>query len=298
VFGCSLQAIGQSPSPSAAPAAVAGELKLVVALFRHGVRAPLKQIDDDPTKKPHAKDPWPTSQWGVGNNWGYLTPHGVVLAKALGYDYAETYKKTLPSGFKAFFWADVAERTMATAHALRDGFSGAGVPATVAPSPGTKGPDPLFHPFEAHCGAPDQARLNKIAQAITANSQSWIDLRFGRQFAQLYGVLACTDPAKCSPLNSVTNNSAQPCAASTPGCSDPIKWQGQFPYANTASETFLLEYANQIQVGWGRVLEQPPQPDTEKILSMMALHEFYFDQTQRETYLAQIGASNLLQEIS
>jgi len=45
-------------------------------------------------------------------------------------------------------------------------------------------------------------------------------------------------------------------------------------------------------------LEQPPQPDTEKILSMMALHEFYFDQTQRENYLAQIGASNLLQEIS
>src|SRR4051794_34543248 len=109
VLACSLQATGESPSESARSAAPPnGELKMVVALFRHGVRAPLKEIDD-PTK-PHAKDSWPKmSYWGV-TNWGDLTPHGAVLAKLLGLDYARTYKKNWPAGFTAFLWADVAER--------------------------------------------------------------------------------------------------------------------------------------------------------------------------------------------
>src|SRR4051812_29415917 len=84
VLACSVSAMGQSQSPSALPDAAEGELKLVVALFRHGVRAPLKQINDDPREKPHAGKPWPDlSQWGAAK-WGYLTPHGQDLAKALG----------------------------------------------------------------------------------------------------------------------------------------------------------------------------------------------------------------------
>ena len=297
----SLHATGQSPAPPASdppsraqtPGASEPELKLVVALFRHGVRAPLGEID--PAKGPHAREPWPTlSQWGV-KNWGDLTPHGVNLVKALGRDYAQTYQKKFPAGFKTFLWADNVSRTLATAQALQDGFEADGVTAKVESRQGT-GKDALFHPFEALCGTPDAARLRSIAEKITANAQAWIDSKFGAQFGELYGVLDCTGPAKCDPLKNVKDNSAGFCAAPANGCSDPIKWQGQFPYANTASETFLLEYASKMDVGWKRVLEPPPD-ETARLRRLMALHEFYFDQTQRDAYVSMIQASNLLQEI-
>lgn len=298
----SLQAIGQSPAPSSAekpsrevqsPGAAEPGLKLVVALFRHGVRAPLKEIDTPP--KGHAKDPWPTTaQWGV-QNWGDLTPRGVGLVKALGFDYAQTYQKKFPTGFKAFLWADNARRTLATAQALREGFKAGNVSATVQSR--DRSPDPLFHPFEAQCGIPDPACLKSITDKINANWQTWIGSKFGPQFRELSSVLACTDPSKCEPLNQVTDNKAEPCPVPGPGCSDPIKWEGQFAYANTASETFLLEYANKMEVGWGRVLEPPPD-NTKKLLRLMTLHEFFFDQTQREGCIPMIQASNLLREVS
>jgi 4-phytase/acid phosphatase len=290
------------------PAAVEPKLTLVVALFRHGVRAPLKDIDDP--KKPHAGTAWPTKpQWGV-EAWGDLTPHGVALVRALGRDYAETYKNKWPGGFRSFLWADLEPRTCATADALMAGFKDGGIAATVDSR--DEGPDPLFHAFGAHCGKPDPATLSKIATKISDHSESGIKLRFGRQFAQLCGVLACPPvqtptptpgPPNCEPLQSVSDNSAHACVTPTPGpvptptpCSAPIKWDGQFPYANTASETFLLEYANKMEVGWGNVLGPPPDGNA-KLLSMMRLHEFYFDQMQREEYLAKIEASNLIREI-
>jgi hypothetical protein len=292
-------AIGQSAAPSPgeqsslraqSPAPSEKELKLVVALFRHGVRAPLKEIDPC-GKKPHAQDPWPTqSDWGV-NDWGDLTTHGVKLVEALGRYYAQTYQPKFPAGFKSFLWADTAERTRATADALA-----VGLKAKVNYRQ-ENGPDPLFHPFEAHCGIPDSKRLLGIANRISVSSQAWITSRFKNQFGELCSVL-CPDPTKCDPLKSVTDNSADACDSPGTGCSGPIAWHGQFPYANTASETFLLEYANKMDVvGWGHVLEQPPD-ETRKLLSMMALHEFYFDQTQRDKYVSTIEASNLIREIT
>jgi 4-phytase / acid phosphatase len=298
LLGWSLQAIGQSPArPSGeqpsleaqSPVASENELKLVVALFRHGVRAPLKEIEAS-GKKPHAQDPWPTqSQWGV-KHWGDLTTHGVSLVEALGRYYAQTYQPKFPTGFKSFLWADTAERTRATADALA-----VGLKAEVNCRQ-EDGPDPLFHPFEAHCGIPDPKRLLAISDRISASSQSWITSRFKKQFGELYSVL-CPDPTKCDPLKSVNDNSANACDSPGTGCSGPIAWHGQFPYANTASETFLLEYANKMDVGWARVLEPPPD-ETRKLLSMMALHEFYFEQTQRDKYVSTIEASNLLREIT
>jgi 4-phytase/acid phosphatase len=295
LLGWSLQAIGQSPAPASSekPSLPNGQLQQVVALFRHGVRAPLKPIDD-PKNNPHTTSPWPTpSQWGA-KKWGDLTSHGSVLAKALGYDYAQMYKKMLPAGSKGFLLPDVAERTVHTALALASGLNGGGLPVTCpTPAPtSSPTPDPLFHPFEAHCGQPDKGPLVGTAEEISANAQVWINADYATQFRQLYDVLACTPPAKCEPLKNVENNSAQACLSPAKGCSGPIAWQGQFSYANTASETFLLEYVNQMDVGWGRVLTPPA-----KLLSMMALHEFYFEKTQRDYYVSQIQASNLLQEI-
>lgn len=154
----------------AAPAAQPGsspadnDLKFVVALFRHGVRAPLKSFGDNADQ--HSGRPWPSATpWGVAN-WGDLTPHGILAVRSLGEWYGSHYSKRLGDGFKASLWADVDERTQQTALALAQGFGKFSVKVKTAP-PGP-GPDPLFHPFQASCGKPDPAELDRIANQIKA----------------------------------------------------------------------------------------------------------------------------------
>src|SRR3982750_3857573 len=105
LLGFCFQAAAQSPPQPTPAAAEAGELKLVVALFRHGVRAPLHQLAGS-----HANGLWPLPvEWGA-KDWGDLTQHGADLVQWLGADYAQRYAKTLPPGFKVFLWADTDPR--------------------------------------------------------------------------------------------------------------------------------------------------------------------------------------------
>ncbi|MEY2575234.1 MAG: 4-phytase / acid phosphatase, partial [Verrucomicrobiota bacterium] len=127
LLGWSLQAIGQSPArpsgeqPSVeahSSAASETELKLVVALFRHGVRAPLP--DFSTKANDHSQLGWPDlADWNVpsGKTWGDLTTRGQVLATALGSYYAEWYKtkNAWPGGFSVYLWADTDQRTIDTA---------------------------------------------------------------------------------------------------------------------------------------------------------------------------------------
>src|SRR5436190_18884418 len=97
---------------------------LVVALFRHGIRPPLKQFGEK-TGNAHSGDDWPLPKaWGAAD-WGDLTAHGKKVVAVLGGDYARIYK---PSS--AYLWADTDARTIATAQALVQGFVNAGVPAS------------------------------------------------------------------------------------------------------------------------------------------------------------------------
>jgi 4-phytase/acid phosphatase len=318
----SLQALGQSPasSPGEKPALEAqspgvadNELKLVVALFRHGVRAPLKPVDD-PTKKPHAGSSWPTlTEWGAAK-WGYLTPHGHDLAKALGNYYAEWYRNNgWPGGFKVYLWADTDQQTLDTADALFQGFEQGRIPKenvtvrckmaqlSTKNDPSPKNADPLFHPFEAGCGTPNRNILEETVTKINTSRQEAAQ-ELESRFAELYRVLNCGAALSCLPLKTVVY-SVERCTADkdSPGkCESPIIWSetisgkpGPFPYASTASEAFVLEYANNMPlnlVGWGKV-------DAAKMLSMMQIHEKYFDLTERYDYLAQIQGSNLIREI-
>src|SRR6185295_16566538 len=124
-------------------AADAGELQLVVALFRHGVRAPLKGFSD--TAKDHSKESWPAlSDWGAAD-WGDLTDHGRLLATAVGRSFASACKSAWPGGLHVSLWADVDPRTRDTAASLARGFEEGGVPE-VTVSSGKGKLDPLFHP--------------------------------------------------------------------------------------------------------------------------------------------------------
>ena len=62
-------------------AAADGDLQLVVALFRHGIRAPLSEFGKN--AKDHSKDAWPdlVNDWHVDpDGWGDLTPLGIKAA--------------------------------------------------------------------------------------------------------------------------------------------------------------------------------------------------------------------------
>src|SRR5262249_10462987 len=69
-----------------------GDLKVVVALFRHGVRAPLETFGKNAGK--HSKQAWPDlrKDWHVCPDcWGYLTPQGSDAARVLGAYYGDYY---------------------------------------------------------------------------------------------------------------------------------------------------------------------------------------------------------------
>jgi 4-phytase / acid phosphatase len=314
------RSVSASPTPNCPPPD--GKLKLVVALFRHGVRAPLVEFAGKAHE--HSKEEWPNlPEWGA-DNWGDLTRHGFQAVEVLGAYYGRYYSKVWGNSFKAYLWADVDERTRATACALAEGMRGSGVdvkveslcPQKLNPCPEKLDPfpqlvDPLFHPFKAICGTPDPNQIRRIVGYINNNWQGWIKRSFLSEFRDLYAVLACNDKECKQPLWQVIDRAA-PSPLESPRPSSPIKWagqfpttptpiptDGQFPYANSATEAFLLEYANGMdpnKVGWGNVINEKTG-STYKLRKLLQLHEFYFTQTAREQYLAGIQGANLVREI-
>jgi 4-phytase/acid phosphatase len=298
------------------PVPADGELKLVVALFRHGVRAPLQ--DFSLHAKEHSRENWPdlVNDWHVDCKtcWGDLTPQGARAAKALGACYASYYSQNSawPNGFKAYLWADgEEERSRETAKALALGLQDQNITVEVYSSEGKIDPsqgkdsakgkvDPLFHPFKAGCGTPDPRKLQPIVDDINTHCQDWLKgmkSDYNSPFNHLRQILACPDGTPGCTLLGVTCVPEFDDAttwSSGKVRSSPIIWKGVFAYGSGVSEAFLLEYANGMadnNVGWGRV------KGSVKLGDVLRLHEFYFDKTQREPYLALTAGSNLVREI-
>jgi hypothetical protein len=319
LFPSSLYLIAQPAAPSAggAPPAADDKLMLVVALFRHGVRSPSPDFEPKQAEE-HSKQKWPIlADWKVmpllnecdpGSGWGYLTIHGQQLAEGLGRYYGDHYKQGWPGGFNVYLWADAEnQRTRETAKALSIGFQKSGIPnakVTVASLPACT-TDPLFHPFQRQCGTPDAEKLQTFAAQINQEWLMWVITKYDFSFRELYPLLDCSNKDECSmPLKWVTD-SADTCVISSSKCKTPLTWKGRFSYASSASEAFLLEYANNMDVGW-KMIDPPANPSApSKLKDMLKLHEFYFDKTDRflddngkaDQYLASIEGSNLSREI-
>jgi hypothetical protein len=318
LFASSLYLIAQSAAPlvGGAPPAADDKLTLVVALFRHGVRSPSPDFEPKQAEE-HSKQKWPTlADWKAmapvdecdpGSGWGYLTLHGQQLAQGLGRYYGNLYQQAWSGGFNVYLWADAQnQRTRETAKALSLGFQKSGIPnarVMVASLPACTA-DPLFHPFPSQCGTPDAEKLQTFAAAINQNWLMWAIATYDLDFRELYPLLDCFNKDECSmPLKWVTD-SANTCVISSSKCKAPLTWKGRFSYASSASEAFLLEYANNMDVGWGMV-DPPKLSASSKLKDMLKLHEFYFDNTDRflddngkaDPYLASIEGSNLSREI-
>ncbi len=289
-------------------------------MFRHGVRAPLPGFEPK-IANIYSGQGWPDlADWKVpqGKTWGDLTTHGFDLAKALGRYYAEWYRNNgWSGGFKAYLYADTDQRTIDTADALFQGLQQGGIPKddltmgrmlsklSTKNEPSPINVDPLFHPFEARCGAPNSTTLGST---VTKIENAWPKAmqKLASNFADLYGILNCAGPTcfQLQPVVDIVAACPDRDGKCPPGktCESPISWcrrdkkpfPAQFPYASSASEAFLLEYANNMPlnlVGWGKVVA------AKNLGPLLQLHEAYFDLTERQSYLATIQGSNLIREI-
>src|SRR5262249_32278352 len=148
---------------------------------------------------------------------------------------------------KFFFWADVDARTRETAEALEKGLGEGGIKdVKVASLPLGRTVDLLFHPFKAQCGRPVQSELDPILSDIKSNGIRWFAERTPTAM-QLLNVLNCpsreNSMRKCTQLVEVPDT-VTGCTRPSKSCPSPIVWKGRFSYASSATEAFLLEYAN------------------------------------------------------
>jgi 4-phytase / acid phosphatase len=334
-----VQARGQTTATAAQRPAAGDkpELQLVVALFRHGARAPLKDFGENANN--YSNKAWPKCEdWHV-EHWGDLTPQGGRAVQALGYYYGDYYKKNgLPGNFKAYLWADGEdERTRTTAMKLKAGLADQGIEAQVDYlSSSTAGlssedqsskaqsskdlackddeqvkiPDPLFHPFKANCG--DPAALAELARRnageINKQVAFWRRHHTKQQamLEPLYGVLACpkasveTTPVGTAPHCKPLSGELEKITAWSGDSrgSSPIVWKGKFPYASSATEAFLLECATGMPEDNVAWGNMKPRCwDGSELKNLLRLHELYFDETDRRPDLALVQGSNLVREL-
>lgn len=277
-------------------AAAQGEdvLQKLVIVSRHGVRTPLTAPAELDL---WAAQPWP--QWSQPP--GALTPRGAQLASLMGRwyrDYAGLLGALPAAGCPAagavYAYADVPERTQATARALLDGFA-----ASCNLAFRTRGAvplDPLFHPLEAGVCRIDPmvAQTRVLERAGGDLNRVTRDLK--PQFAALQGMLDCCKPTLCMAFGRGEKCTLPdlPTALTTAAGGTEMTMIGALPIASTTAEILLLEYADALpaaSVGWGRVTP-------EKLRDALRLHTEHYDLTQRTPYLARKMGSALLHKVA
>ncbi len=262
------------------------ELRLAIILTRHGVRSPLQSGD---SMAPLASQAWP--KWEVGP--GIQTPRGNLLIAFLG-DYYRTrfVGAGLLSGDPAkdapvvFVRADNDQRTLETGRILGKALTQVGDPGVHAVAEGT--PDPLFEPLKAGVGRPDPSLAVASVLGRLGGDPTNIERANAPLFAELKGVLF--GPPGVAPEGSVFNEAS----GVVPSERDYlVKITGPLMAAVRCTDSFILEYTDgkpASDVGWGRV-------DGRVIADLLALHDLYFDLTQRTLYPAQVEGSNLASHI-
>ena len=266
------------------------ELVSTVAVSRHGVRSP---IAGHSSLASFAADPWPS--WPVAP--GYLTPRGAELAKLLGSYYRDYFASQglipaqgCPSGAVSV-WADVAERTRVTAQSLLDGmFPGCGL----APASSSMPIDPLFHPTRAGVCRIDPAQARKSVLRRAGGDLASLQRKFRAEIAALQGVLKCCQPELCRASGTSAPCSLRNLPSALVAGDNGVRLSGPITIGSTASEVFLLEYADGLpdqQIAWGRA--STPQA----IQPLLRLHTLDFDLMERTPYLAKRQGSALVDKI-
>lgn len=266
------------------------ELEQIVLLSRHGVRSPtqpLSELDRLVTT------PW--ARWPVAP--GELTPRGANLMRLMGGYYRAIYARRgllspdgCPDPGTVVAWADVDQRTRATAKSLLGGlFPGCGLREQHQDD--LNAPDPLFHPAEAGVCRIDFQRARTAVLGRIGGEFRPILTAYARPLAAMQAIL-------CPPAAPSTNDKCGLAAETSqiePRGQVAVRLRGPIAIASMAAEIFLLESAEGMaweQVAWGRV------PDEATLRDLFVLHTLQFDLMERTRYIAQRQGSNLLATIA
>jgi 4-phytase/acid phosphatase len=265
-------------------AAAPPQLRYVVIVTRHGVRAPTWNAE---RLNPYAVEPWP--EWGVPP--GNLTPHGRTLMQLMGAYYRDWLSSErllnlqgCADASRVYIHADTDQRTLDTGRALAETLL-PGCPVAVHAEP-EGGKDPLFDPIDAGVAKPDwEIAAKAVRERLGDQPGLFADLHRDA-FVALQSVLAGGGAAPRKPIEA-----PQEIAVSTTGKS--IQLNEPWNAASTLSEDLLLEYTNGMQgkdLGWGRL-------DAETLLRVLELHTAHANLMRRTPYLARARGSNLLDHV-
>ena len=252
-------------------------------LMRHGIRPPTKAQPVPAQYSPHA---WP--QWSVGP--GLLTPHGAKGAALIAAaDRAHFARRGLlpatgcPAASQVAITASKVPRAIATAEAWVGGFA-PGCKLTVS-YPAKSEPDALFHPLEDQPSWFDGRRAFQDALSRAPRGGVMAEARrLAGPMRLLARILGCVRPV-CDLVHQDSSLAERP--------HDRPALHGPLDVAATASETFLLEYLENMpmaEVGWGHV----SRAEIERLLAFTAV-KFQFE--DRPPFIARATAGPLARAI-
>jgi 4-phytase / acid phosphatase len=246
------------------------ELKYVVIVSRHGVRAPTW---DNSHLNAYSAEPWP--EWDVPP--GSLTTHGRKLIRIMGSYYSAWLAGEhlvrldgCQDAHRIYIHADKDQRTVETGRAFAESLlPGCAIEVHAQPEGQT---DPLF----SGAGTPDPERmLAAVRERLGAAPQK----------------LVADHRAALDELQAILGGKAvEPAAIGVALKGKSVELTGPFATGSTFSENLLLEYTNGMEgstLGWGRLTRE----NLERVLE---IHAVYADLMRRTPYLARARGSNLL----
>lgn len=268
------------------------KLLKVVALSRHGVRAPTQSHE---VLAAWSQKPWPV--WPVEK--GDLTERGAHLVTAMWKNLRTSLinKGLLPDlacppPDAIYIRADTDERTRATAYAMLEAL---GPNCNLGYAVMDEKVDPLFHPVKAGLY---QFHATKTATDILAMTHGGLDAlqdRFNDQLELLESITGPPAPEVCARFSFTTSCQLTdlPNAISVSSDGKDVHLLGSLSIASDIAEIFLLEYGQwpgEIP-GWGMVSNQV-------LDELLPLHSEVFDVINRAPLVAWARGGFLLQEIS
>jgi 4-phytase/acid phosphatase len=267
---------GMPPRPAAAQGVTPSDLRMVVVVMRHGVRAPTHPSE----LNAYSAQPWP--KWNVPG--GYLTPRGALLMRQFGRHYRAMYGSAIfppsgcPTAGSIYVWADIDERTRATGESLVQGL----VPGcNVEVHHASGDPDRLFDPLPGF-GKVDVAKSKaSVLGSLGGDPNSLLDA-YHAEFGSLERILGCGPVRQCARISQV------PTTVTSTGDGGLAEFNGGLDLAADVAENLLLEYTDgQKVVGWGRA-------DRTQILDLLQLHALKSKFQHENRYAAQAHSSNVM----
>lgn len=263
------------------------ELRMVIVVSRHGVRAP---IESETRSSQYNTQPWPT--WPVAP--GVLTPNGAILMSHMGSFYRQRYADLFrgqQNCVSIFAAANRTERTVSSAQAVLKGLAPQ-CPIKVHVHDAVS-LDPLFE-AAAFSSVANHEELAAAIRGRLGGDPQWWPSAYQRPLEDLQQILLnCGTSSPCNKSSTKKKLLDDTSVVKAADISDMVVIDGPVSKGADFAENFLLQYTEGLpmaQVGWGRV-------SRPELNALMTMNTGYHDYVLRTPYFAQIGASDLASHI-